>query len=94
MVSASLTWLFFGIASLGIAGIGLIVLVLALFFGGQQSFGLWLYAIGAIGTTGAYGLIGYTAADRPIRLTARSLVGVTALLWLFGLPSFMHNPGF
>jgi hypothetical protein len=39
-------------------------------------------------------LIGYTAADRPIRLTARSLVGVTALLWLFGLPSFMHNPGF
>jgi hypothetical protein len=88
-----LTWLFFFVFAAGVAVIGLIVAFLAAFFGHQETFGIELYAGGAIGTTGAYALIGQLAALRPMRLTSTTMAVVVGLIWLLELPSFMNSPG-
>jgi hypothetical protein len=93
MVGTSMTWLTFVVFAAGVAGIGFVAFVLAAFFGSHDSFGVELYAGAAIGTTGAYALIGYTASPPPIRKAATMLAVLTAFMWLAALGSFINNPG-
>jgi hypothetical protein len=88
-----LTWLFFFVFAAGVAGIGSIVLFLAFFVGHHETVGVELYAGGAIGTAGAFALIGQLAALRPMRLTSTTIAVVVGLLWLLLLPSFVSSPG-